>query len=266
MPPRLRLVYPYYDNPQMLRRQVRNWNAIAPELAERVEIVLVDDASPLHPALPIFSECRLQKKLLRVDVDIAWHQHAARNIGAHEAGEDEAWLLMSDMDILLPPLALQRLLEKPLDADRHYGLQRVFLPRVLDRMLRSASTAVLDSMLHRPGMSALRHRFVSKPHCNSFLVRRDRYWAINGYDEDFVGSYGGDGVFLDQLSEIAPPALLDDVYTIAITPKLIADANTQRWERGGEMRRLFEQRLQCKREAGAMRSSNPLRTPWTRLL
>jgi len=266
VPPKLRLVYPYYDNPQMLRRQVRNWNTYAPELADRVEIVLVDDASPQHPALPIFGECRVHKKLLRVDRDIAWHQHAARNIGAHEVGEDEAWMFMSDMDILLPPLALRRLLAKTLIADRHYGLQRVFLPRSFDRLFGDSSSGVLDAMLHRPGLIALRNRFASRPHCNSFLVRRDRYWKINGYDEDFVGTYGGDGLFIDQLSEIAPYALLDDVYAIAITPKLVADANTQRWERGGEMRKAFERRLQRKREAGDLRSRDPLRTPWTRLL
>ena len=62
----VRLIYPYYENPKMLERQVENWNQYAGELRDHIRIILVDDGSEKHPALPIFRECKAPKMLFHI--------------------------------------------------------------------------------------------------------------------------------------------------------------------------------------------------------
>ena len=84
-PQTVRMIYPYYENPKMLERQVENWNRYAGELRGALRIILVDDGSTKYPAEPIFKHCKMPKKLYRVKEDIPWNQHGARNLGAKVA-------------------------------------------------------------------------------------------------------------------------------------------------------------------------------------
>jgi glycosyltransferase involved in cell wall biosynthesis len=247
----LSIIIPYYENPHMLRRQVDNWNNYSGNLGKSVEFIIIDDASPNHPAEPILQELRHKKRLYRVEENIPWGQHHARNIGAHEA--ETEWLFMSDMDIILTSSAAFEIInELNPDPRRYHTFSRKFIGNIRE----------------------------PKYHCNTFLVRKENYWSINGYDCDFCGTYGGDGEFLRQLNIIAPQLHHGDkekhlkpntelsgrkVTLWGYEPDIIPDANTKDWNRYGDMKTKYREIFDAKRKAGDMRSKNPIRWDYKRV-
>jgi glycosyltransferase involved in cell wall biosynthesis len=198
---KLSLVYPYYNNPRCLERQLQLWSQLPPEAARQVEYVLVDDGSPgpaeLSPRSP------LNITLVRIKEDKPWNQHGARNLGMKLAEGD--WAIVSDIDHLLPADGLSFLLNMPKETGSVYYFGR----------RREDGT-------------------VKHPHPNSFLIERRAFWSLGGYDEDFCGHYGKGDIFLRLLFSracaVVPldwPALieLDD----AATPGLIRRTRHNRW-------------------------------------
>src|SRR5882757_3893120 len=124
---RLSVVIPYYRNPRMLERHYLTWALEWPaELKEQIEVVIVDDGSP-EPAADV---ARLYYgdlpplSIYRVVEDRPWHQHGARNLGAHVA--QAPWLLLTDMDHVIPADTLAEVL-RLIDAesgDRIYTFAR----------------------------------------------------------------------------------------------------------------------------------------------
>ncbi len=246
MIPETVLIYPYYNNPDMLALQVENWNRIAGELRWHreakcgVRIVVVDDHSA-QPALPILKECKAPKSLFRFTEKGLWTMHEARNLGALHCSKDDPWLFMSDIDIVATPEVLYTLLTKQLNTFKHYTFERAFAPD-------------------------LRRK---KSHCNTFLVKRSAYWKINGYDTDFCGlyggGYGGDGEFIRQLSVVARPEFMKDIVLIGHERDSVPDANTTEWDRD-EWKIKYRKVFDAKRRSGDLRSKKPIRRPWEKLL
>lgn len=247
-------IYPYYDNPGMLERQIENWNRYKGELRRFIEIIVVDDCSQKHPAAPIMQALKGKKKLYRVMENIPWGQHHARNVGAYSIKDPNAWLFMSDMDIIFTPEEAYSLFEKRLDPNRYHTFERKFFGDV------------------RP----------PKYHLNTFLVKHRHFWAVNGYDVDYCGTYGGDGQFLGQLNVMAPQLhhgnqseflkagteTSGDVITLwGYEPEIVPDANTTEWTRkDGRFRRKFIDVLNQKKKSGDFRSRRPVRWPYERII
>lgn len=202
----LSLVMPFYRNPGMLAEQYRVWASYPPELKGCIEIVLVDDGSPgklsaIGVARP---EGMPSLRIFRVNVDIPWHQHGARNLGALMAVG--RWLLLTDMDHVLPEMSLIMLLER----------------------LECSSCADIFTFqrLDAPDLKPTRNdRGELKPHVNSFAVMKTRFWQVGGYDEDCVG-YGTDSYFRKRLFAAQPGIHLADVPLIRYPRELIPDAST----------------------------------------
>lgn len=247
------LIYPFYDNPCMLEKQVENWNRYKGDLRKSIEIIVVDDCSPT-PAEPIMRKLKGPKKLYRVTENIPWGQHHARNVGAVTVKDPNAWLFMSDMDIMLTPEEAYSLFEMKLDPNRYHTFERRFVGEI------------------RP----------PKFHLNTFLVKHMHYWAVNGYDVDYCGTYGGDAAFLSQLNGMAkqlhhgyPSTHLKEgtetsgkIITLwGYEPDIIPDANTKEWTRKeGKFRKKFIEVLNKKKASGDFRSINPIRWPYERIL
>jgi len=230
------MIYPYYENPQMLQRQVENWNRYAGELRDNVRVLLIDDGSQKHPAEPIFRHCKIPKKLYRVKEDIPWNQHGARNLGAQRACTvpENYWLYMSDMDVILTPEAAFDLFSRELDPRHYYTFERTYLPDCT----------------------------VRKTHCNTFLVKHNVFWATGGYDEDYCGTYGGDGPFLRQLNVLAPEEHLYDVLLFGVERDVISDANTDLPRKEGKFGDAYRKKFDEKRRTGDERARNPIRFEW----
>lgn len=183
------LIVPYYENPQALAWQTDRWSRYAAGL---MRVIVVDDGSPDNPA-----PTSLWYDLYRIEVDVRWNWLAARNIGAHMA--EPGWILLTDMDHVIPPATMERLLWGEHD------------PSIIYRFSRSEADG---TPVH--------------PHPNSWFMTRDMFWRIGGYDEALSGYYGTDGEYRRRAAATAPIRILTDKL---VRHEFYLDASTTRYER-----------------------------------
>lgn len=201
----LSLVVPFYLNSGMLAIQYAEWQRWSAKAKAQIEIVIVDDGSP-EPALDVERPDGLPRlSIYRVTEDRPWHQHAARNLGAKVA--EAPWLLLTDMDHVLTAQAADALLKRlgRLDSSTAYFLHRI------------------EADTQRP---TLGKGGVPKPHPNSFVMSRDLYWRVGGYDEDYCGVYGTDGLFKARLFQQAVKGFLKHVSLVRYWREIVADSST----------------------------------------
>lgn len=199
------LVMPYYRNPGQLALQydeMTRWSEMA---KAQFEVVLVDDGSPEPAAVVARPDGLPELRIFRVADDRPWWQHGARNIGAHEA--KGPWLLLTDIDHILTASAADALLKQLgiLGAETAYFLHRV-----------EADT----------GLPTENERGQRKPHPNSFVMTRELFWRVGGYDEDYCGLYGTDGLFKSRLFTVAKEGFLKNVPLVRYWNDIVPDANT----------------------------------------
>ncbi|MGH7807691.1 MAG: glycosyltransferase [Thermodesulfobacteriota bacterium] len=95
----------------MSQHQQEHWNKIPHEILKEIEVIVTDDCSPNYPAIDYVVPVRqFQMRLYRIKKNVRWDQTAAKNIGAYEA--KEGWLLLTDMDHLIPAETLQYLINR----------------------------------------------------------------------------------------------------------------------------------------------------------
>jgi hypothetical protein len=201
------LVMPYYLNPEMLARQYRNFTSWPSRARAAIKVIIVDDGSPRDPAANVPRPYGLPElEIYRVLEDRPWHQHAARNLGAHVA--DSEWLLLTDMDHMLEAggaMALHRLAA-------HGRLDHRFA-YMLDRI--EADTRELTRAPNGQ----------PKPHPNSFVMSRELYWRIGGYDERATGIYGTDALFRKRAFDIGRKGHLE-IPLVRFWRDVVPDAST----------------------------------------
>lgn len=243
----LTLVMPYYLNAGMLRLQYQGWAAWQGKHKRRLRVILVDDGSP-EPAIDVpRPEGLPDLQIYRVTEDRPWHQHAARNLGAHVA--EEGWLLLTDMDHVLTAEAARSLF-KTMDKGR-LEFEAIYM---LDR---------IEADTGEPTRNGLGWK---KPHPNSFLLTRETYWRIGGYDEDYCGIYGTDGLFKMRAFQIANKQHLP-VSLTRYWRDLVPDASTTTLARKeGREPGAKERVAAAKAERGEADVVKVLQFPWERVL
>ncbi len=246
--PRFTLIIPYYRNPEMLQRQVREWL----EYPREIKFIVVDDGSP-EPALPFLHAAltpslRDRLRLYRIKVDIPWNRGGARNLGSFEASDD--WILHVDIDHLLPAEDAASLVSRRLESEHWYRFAR--------RRVGKADETRKKDRIPADAEGGEIH-----PHGDSYLCQRALYWRVGGYDEDYSGCLGGGSPFLHQLERAAPVKLLTDVHLSVHTRDAIPDASDLTLPRD---RTEYSRRRRDKERRGATAARNPLRFPWERVL
>lgn len=198
-PKRVTFVYPYYENPRFLRCQLGWWSTYPKHVKSQIAFIVVDDGSPEHPAEQAISGQPIPEhfRLFRIEPDIRWNWLAARNIGAHHA--DEGWLLLTDIDHVVPASTADAIVYGKHDPNVVYAFSRK----------------------EHDGQKAF-------PHSASFLMTRQMFWQIGGYDETFSGYYGTDGMFRRRVAKAAKMAVLRDVL---IRHEYQGDSSTTRYLR-----------------------------------
>lgn len=200
----LSMIFPYYRNPQQLALQYAEMTRWSEKAKAQIEVVIVDDGSP-EPAVDVERPDGLPAlRIYRVLEDKPWRQHGAKNIGAHEAAAP--WLLLTDIDHILTASAADALLKRlpKMDGNTAYMLHRV-----------EADT----------GLPTVNDKGQLKPHPNSFVMSRNLYWRVGGYDEEFEG-YGTDGQFKQRLYSIAQKGFLKKVPLVRYWRDIVSDAST----------------------------------------
>lgn len=175
MEPRLTIAYSYYEEPELLEKQIQLWEDYPPG----VEIFVTDDGSQKYPALDILKRTYFPYgpniQLWTVDEDIGFNSHGCRNLAATYAPTDP--ILFLDMDITITPGDVGSLRRVSYKDGRMY----LFNAYVRHRKQFSAC----------PG------------HINMFLTTKKTYWDAGGYDESFSGWHHGDREFHDRLKKVA---------------------------------------------------------------
>lgn len=204
----INLVMPYYENPDMLRLQYRNFTSWPARVRKAIKIILVDDGSPVSPAARVPRPYGMPEiEIYRVIEDRPWHQHGARNLGAKMA--DGEWLVLTDMDHMLESEAAVRLVKMrdrgQLDPRTCYMLDRI------------------EADTREPTRAP---NGIPKPHPNSFVMSRALYWQIGGYDERATGIYGTDALFRKRAFSIGRQGHLE-IALVRYWRDLVADASTE---------------------------------------
>lgn len=170
---KISVVMAYYENPGMLRRQVEHLATFKADLLECLEYVVVDDGSPKFPAAFNQDVLKFACQMWRMGVDIRWNQDACRNLGVREARNE--WVLITDMDHMIPETTFRGVTTEVLSERSIYKFTRV------------------DDVTFTE----------YKPHPNSWLMTKEMYNKVGGYDERFAGYYGTDWDFRDRAMRAA---------------------------------------------------------------
>ena len=196
--PTITLVFAYYENPGMLELQWREISQYSARVKESLEVIVVDDGSPTFPGASVnIAHGQPLYAVFRIAQDVRWNQDAARNIGAHESSAP--WLLLTDIDHVVPNETLEYLLDMDADPDVFYTFARI---KYDDGDPRES-------------------------HPNSYFMSKALYWRIGGHDEDFAGIYGKDFLFRKRAHKIAQEIKLDGLPLARVGTTSIRDAGTR---------------------------------------
>jgi hypothetical protein len=212
------LIIPYYENPQMFSRQWGHLIAFRAAVRQKLHVIFCDDGSPDRPLeseLEALSKDQFASlQIFRVDVDVRWNWIACRNIGVHHA--KTSWVLMTDIDHLLPEATARRIIEGKLRDDTVYRFARVDAPDMTPTIGKHGE---------------------HKPHPNTWLMTKPMFDKVGGYDERFSGFYGTDGEFRDRVRGAAgkDKIVVLPEPMIRVPREVVADAATTRYDRKTQM-------------------------------
>lgn len=154
------LVYSIWNPGPAIDKQLEEYRTYSDELRERFEVIWVDDHS--SSALEIGKlDFKLNLKIARITDDIYWNICGAKNLGFKLAKAD--WVFSTDHD--------------------HMFYKEEDLRAALD-MNKTRKTAYFLKRLLPDG------RDRKKDHPNTFIIHKDDFWDLGGYDEDFSGHRG----------------------------------------------------------------------------
>lgn len=245
----LSVVVPFYRNPKMLERQIEKWK----EYPDGISIIVVDDGSP-EPAEPIITanaspDLLKRIRLFRITVDIPWNREEARNLGAMQC--ETEWLVHLDIDHVLPAEAATRLLGFETDDRCWYRFPRW-------RVGRADETRRKDKLSPDVAFGEIH------PHVDSYLVTKDTYWKVGGYDLAFSGCLGGGSDFLSRLQRVSELRLLSpEIHLHVYTRSEVPDASD--WSLSRDTTE-GKRRARAKQANGNKLTMKPVISPWERQL
>jgi hypothetical protein len=163
----LTFVMAVYGQPMMLEKWWETVRSYDDEVLDCLHLVVVDDHGDPPAVIPDDVQAMLDCRLYRVRDDIPWNQMGARNLGMQECPTD--WALMLDPDMVVEPEVAKRLIK----------LVPKMPPHGVSKLLLRYANDVFDA---------------SSP--NVYLIRKDDFARVRGYDEDYRGNKGWSDVQL----------------------------------------------------------------------
>ena len=245
---RLTIAMPYYNAPEMLLKQLEYWYQYPTWVTESVSVIIVDDGSLEYPAQSVFDKHSLPAfplSLYRIEEDIPWNHGGARNLAFTQM--QEGWALLTDLDHVLPLESVCSLLTK------HLRTQNVYIPS------RYRINGILDWE-------------EIEPHSDSFILTKEMFWQVGGFDEDFSGYWNGmSHLFRKHLLKICDETIvMENIHLMFFDNTVVKDANVKSLGRKGtaydikEDPKLFKK--MCKRLNKDYKPENQLRFSWTQVI
>lgn len=246
----LTVAFAVYGQPAMLEVQLRTFAAYkSPALRSSLKLIVVDDAGdpPVDKdALAEFElDTGIDTELYRVTKDIPWNQGGARNLAVHVA--PDGWLLLIDPDMVFSEDVMARMV---------LASEAMIRGHVARYALRHASTGEID---------------MTSP--NTYLIHRQDFLDVGGYDEDYAGHKGWSDVqLLDILGAHYKLSRRPDLFAEFYSNALVSDAMVTKLDRSTKHNRAirlkkFEQAKSMggwKRWVKQKKGPN-LRFPWVKL-
>jgi glycosyltransferase involved in cell wall biosynthesis len=156
----LTLMYPCFGQEDRILKLLEVWDAWSEDVKQHVDIILIDDhGTPSIEDMLVDREMDYNLSVYRILDDINNNMSGAMNLGMMAAVTP--WLLSMDTDYTFMPDVMQQLLDfKPHRNEvYHFFLERVPHDERVSKMQRA--------------------------HTNTFLLHKDTFTALNGFDEDF---------------------------------------------------------------------------------
>lgn len=259
----LTLIMAFYENPGMLVEQQKAWRALPEDLKANFHAIVTDDGSPTRPALPVAEPTGIASfQLNRTLVDVRWNWLFARNLGVSQS--PTRWVLLTDIDHLLPESTLRKLMTEELDDQIIYRFSRLDAPHPMPASARPCACGARKC----PGLTPY------KPHPNSWLLTTRMFDRMGGYDERFSGFYGTDADFRDRANIIPNNAATKPAKGIVMRAdpliryprEVIADASTTTYGRKERQDHINVQRIRAERDV--IKDWKPLRVtfPYEQLI
>lgn len=202
---------PYYDAPEMLMKHLEYWQLYPEWVAECLNVVLIDDGSPKCPASTVLDAVGgppFPIELYRIEEDIPWNHGGARNLAFTQM--QEGWALLTDIDHVLPLESVCSLLTK------HLNDKCVYIPSRY-RVLSALDWEEIE------------------PHSDSFVLTREMFWKVGGFDEEFSGYWNGvSHLFRKHLSTVVQEYIvLENTHLFFFDNTIVKDANVESLGRKG---------------------------------
>ena len=183
---KLSIVSNFYNQRAEVEKQVAHWQSYPQALKDQLEFVLIDDCSDEEFRIKAPD---LNLHFYRITSDIPWNLSGGRNLGGYVAASD--WCLYFDID--------QKLFGEPLTAiiDNIQSLdpKTMYHLKVQNFIDSNTNTALEFAM-------------------STFLVNNHSFKHMARYDEDFVGYYGYEDLYMIKVWEAngGKRTLLNDMY------------------------------------------------------
>lgn len=199
-----------YGQPKMLAHQLATIDGYSQAVLDNLNVIIVDDHG--DPEVEEWDAMQLSVnsvQLFRVDDDIPWNQMGARNLAMQHA---KGWCLMIDPDM-------------------------VFSAEIMVRML-AAQEILQRGQVLKYGLKHKRSGKLDMSSPNTYMIHRDDFFKVGGYDEDFAGNKGWSDVqLLDTLTSCYKLQNRPDLHAEFYGPSDMPDAMVTSLDRNTRVNR-----------------------------
>lgn len=158
----LTMMHPFFGEEQRLLKMLDIWDAWSDDVKDRVQLILIDDhGSPSVEEMIADRTIDYNLSVYRIHDSLTANMAGAVNLGMMLAATP--WILTMDSDYSFLPEVMHRLLSFKPDQGDVYSF-------------------LLDPPRMYKGVTSV-------PHTNTFLLHKDAFIDINGFDEDFTGKW-----------------------------------------------------------------------------
>jgi hypothetical protein len=178
------ILHTYYNqSPELLNHHLKEWKKINNKYGDKVKYVIIDDCSDT----PLYFKFK-NLTIYRILNNIQWNQGGARNLGFFVAPTQ--WVFCSDIDHVLLFESFDKLYAMQKQKREYYKVARI-----INEDLNTELTKITGG---------------------GYLINKDDFFDIGGYDEDFSGHYGYEDLNFHHRAETNGiiAKLLPDIYTV----------------------------------------------------